>query len=225
MTPSERGLSAFGGRFGRAIGATVLLVIVLGAATARAEENWATRRARELTEQGARQQAEGNTEVAAARFREAVEIDPTFGPGYLAWGALLEGGRDFAAAERVYSLGLEHVAGFADGYAARGGLRARERRFAEATADLRAAAELRPTDLRLLEQLADALIRDRALPAALAVARRIVRVATAAGDTASAERARLQTRALAKLLGDLDPVVAGADDRGDVRRALARSAR
>jgi tetratricopeptide (TPR) repeat protein len=199
-----------------------LLSLAVIASPARAEESWATTRARDLVEQGHGQIGAGHPEVAAARFREAVGLDATFGPAYLAWGALLEEGRDFVEAERIYAMGIARVARFADGYAARGRLRARLRRFDGAVADLEAAARLRPDDLGLLASLGGALVQAGAWPAALGVERTIARLAEKSGDHESAARARRQVSALQKLLADLDPVMAGAtDDRGWVRRAIA----
>lgn len=203
----------------------VIFAALLVASPALAEESWATTRARELVEQGRRQADGGHLDVATARFREAVQMDSTFGPAYLAWGALLEAARDDAEAERVYAMGIAHVARFADGYAARGKLRARQRRFEEATRDLRAAARLRPDDLPLLGALGEALLREGAWPAALAVQRTLLRLATEQGEIEAARRAAVQIRALMTLLGELDPVVAGARDRGEVRSAVARWAR
>jgi hypothetical protein len=45
-------------------------------------------------------------------------------------------------------------------------------------------------------------------------------VAEAQGDARSAGEARVEVRALAGLVGELDPVTAGASGRGAVRRAL-----
>ena len=185
-----------------------------------AQASWATTQAAELTRQGKEHADRGDVDVASRRFMEAITLDGTYGPAYLALGAVREASGDPAEGERAYSLGIEHVPGFAEGLAARARLRARQRRLADALGDFEAAAKLRPDDLALLPELANAYVAVQALPAALAVARRIEAL-LADGDPRALADARLRSRALGALVGELDPVIAGATGRGSVRRALA----
>lgn len=187
---------------------------------ARAQGSWATSQAAELTRQGKEHADRGDVDVASRRFMEAITLDGTYGPAYLALGAVREASGDPAEGERAYSLGIEHVPGFAEGLAARARLRARQRRLADALGDFEAAAKLRPDDLALLPELANAYVAVHALPAALAIARRIEAL-LADGDPRALAEARVRSRALGLLVGEMDPVTAGAIGRGPVRRALA----
>jgi hypothetical protein len=107
---------------------------------------------------------------------------------------------------------------------ARGRLRARTNRPEEAVVDLEAAVAIEPA-VPLLRELAAAYVTTRALPAALAVTRRMASVAEAQGDVAAATEARVRAKALALLVGEADPVTAGRAGRGPVRNALALGAR
>lgn len=185
---------------------------------------WATSQAAELTRQGKEHLARGEVETAARRYLDALAFDATYGPAYLALGALHEGGGDPREAERAYATGIDHVAGFPEAHLARARLRARLHRPAEAVVDLEAAALLRPEDLGVLRELALAYMTVRALPAALAVTRRIADLSDHQGDARAGAEARVTVRALTLLVGDADPVLAGAAGRGPVRAALARHA-
>ncbi|MBL8739654.1 MAG: hypothetical protein JNK04_01130, partial [Myxococcales bacterium] len=72
----------------------VSLACVLAPQVAVAEsppqENWATQRARTLTEQGRAHRKSGDTGRAIARFNEALAIDATFGDAYLELASLRE---------------------------------------------------------------------------------------------------------------------------------------
>lgn len=187
--------------------------------------SWATAQAAELTRQGQDHAAHSDRDTAARRFLDAIAMDATYGPAYLALGALEESTGDPREAERAYSLGIDHVAGFADGLIARGRLRARQRRVAEALGDLEAASALRPEDTGVLRELEGAYVSIDAFPAALRAARRIAEIADAQGDAAAAKAARVTVRALSLIVGDLDPVIAGASGRGRVRSALGAYAK
>jgi tetratricopeptide (TPR) repeat protein len=185
--------------------------------------NWATAQAAELTREGKDHEARGEPGIAARRYLDALGFDPTYGPAYLALGALREAAGDPREAERAYATGIDHVSGFSAAHLARARLRARLQRLPDAIADLEAASTLRPEDLALLAELARAYIAAAALPAALAVSRRIANLAPASAPLGA--EARVNLRALALLVGAADPVTAGATSRGPVRRALALAAR
>ena len=92
-------------------------------------------------------------------------------------------------------------------------------------ADLEAATSLEPSDLATLRELGSAYVSAGALPAALAVTRRVAAIAEAGGEAQIAGEARVSGRAIALLLGAVDPVAAGSVGRGPVRSALAAAAR
>jgi tetratricopeptide (TPR) repeat protein len=207
--------------------AALAIVVGWGSAPARADEaaevppvSWATTQAIERTRLGREAAARGEQETALRDFLDAVSFDATYGPAYLALGAAYAARGDVREAERALSTGIDHVAGFAEGFLARGKLRAHLHRGAEAIADFEAAASLQPEGLAILRELGAAYIAAGCLPAALAVARRRLSVAEAQGDPRVAAEARTEVRALAGLVGEIDPVTAGASGRGPVRRAL-----
>lgn len=185
------------------------------------QENWATKRARELTADGEAEQKAGRGDVAVQRFRQAIDVDPTYGQAYLDLGALRVSQGDLIEAERTYSAALEHIAGFTDGFLARASVRKRQGKRQGAVSDLESALDFAPTNTAIALQLVEAAVQAGNLPLALGVARRAWRVATEAGDTGSAKEARLSIRALEVLLGGVDPVGA-ANVENPVRRAIAR---
>jgi tetratricopeptide (TPR) repeat protein len=182
---------------------------------------WATTQAAELTRQGKDHAARGNADVALRRLMQALQFDATYGPAYLALGELYERAGDPREGERVYSLGIDHVGRFAEGYLARARLRARQQRTPEAIADLTSAAELMPDDVTVLQRLVTAYVSLSAFPAALAVTRRIESLALDQRDEALASSTHVAARALARLVREVDPVTAGLTARGSLRRALA----
>ncbi|MDI3291154.1 tetratricopeptide repeat protein [Polyangium sp. 15x6] len=203
------------------------LVVTL-AAEGRAQDDgtsWATKQAAELVRQGTAHAARGDGAAATRRLLEAISFDPTYGPAYLALAAQHEATGDVVEAERVYAAGLERVAGFADGHAARGKLRRHLGRLREAAADFEAALSFAPDHVAVLENLYATYVALSALPAALATSRRMEALAEARGDATAHNEARARSRALVVLLAELDPVTADARDRGPLRRALARHAR
>jgi tetratricopeptide (TPR) repeat protein len=214
----------------RAPALLTVLALALAAAPARADEpaaagtSWATTQATELVRQARDHVARGESGTAVARYLEAIKLDPTYAPAYLGLAAQYEARGDVVEAERTYAVALDHVPGFAEALVARGRLRARLRRQEEAIGDLEAAVTITPEALPILRELAAAYVAARALPAALAVTRRIAAVAEAQQDAAAAAEAKLKAKALALLVGEADPVTAGRTGRGPVRNALAGGA-
>ena len=100
-----------------------MLVLFARAPAAHAEASWATLQAVEMTRQGREHATHGDTSVGMRRFLEAIKFDPTYAPAYLALGQLHEATGDPAEAERAYSMGIDHVARWADGLRARAKLR------------------------------------------------------------------------------------------------------
>jgi len=209
------------------LGCMTLIIALAGEARGQSDEgtSWATKQAAELVRQGESHAARGDGAAATRRLLEAISFDPTYGPAYLALAARHEATGDVVEAERVYTAGLERVAGFAEGHAARGNLRRRLGRLREAGADFEAALSFAPEHKAALEGLYTTYVALSALPAALATSRRMEVLAEARGDTAAHKEARARSRALVVLLAEMDPVAAGARDRGPLRRALARQAR
>ncbi|MDI1434155.1 tetratricopeptide repeat protein [Polyangium sorediatum] len=209
------------------LGCVTFVVALAGEARGQADEetSWATKQAAELVRQGEAHAARGDGAAAMRRLLEAISFDPTYGPAYLVLAARHEATGDVVEAERVYTAGLERVAGFAEGHAARGSLRRRLGRLREAAADFEAALSFVPDHKAALEGLYATYVALSALPAALAMSRRMEALAEARGDTAAHKEARARSRALVVLLAEVDPVTAGARDRGPLRRALARQAR
>lgn len=206
--------------------ATIALAITLALPPAYAEEpGWATARAAELTRQGQAHAEGGDRASAASRFLEAIRFDPTYGPSYLGLAALHEASGDLVEAERVYQMGLERVARFAEGLLARARLRKRQARLADAAADLEAARAFAPEDPALVGELCATYIALGALPAALGASRRLEALAEARADAAALKESRVRSRALANLVAEADPVTSVGRDRGLVRRALALRAR
>src|SRR5262249_22119375 len=161
-----------------------------------------TSQAIERTRIGRDHAAQGDAEGALRAYHEAIVFDATYGPAYLALGELCEARGDVVEADRAFSMGIEHVAGFDGRLFARGNLRARVHDGAEAIADLGAASSLRPEVLGPWRSLGDASTAARAVPAALAVARRRALAAEAQGDTRAAGEARAMAKALAGLVAE-----------------------
>jgi tetratricopeptide (TPR) repeat protein len=208
-------------------GGVVLAAVLLAAGPLHADEppdpapaSWATSQAAELTRQGRAHAAHGEASLAIERYLAAVGFDATYGPAYLALASAYEAAGDVKEAERTYAVGIDHVPGFADALLGRGRLRAALHRMSEALADFEEAASLRPDAIGVLRELYGAYVAAGALPAALAVTRRIAVLADDQRDARAAAEARVGSKALALLVGDADPVTAGKTGRGEARRAL-----
>ena len=208
----------------------VLIAVMIAAllpCPARADDavSWATSQAAELTRQGREHAGRGDTDTAIRRYLDALSFDPTYGAAYLSLGALQEQAGDPREAEKTYSTGLDHVTGFAEAHRARARLRIRQKRVTQAIGDLEAAAGYQPGDVTTLRELASAYVSTGALPAALAVTRRVVWLAAEAGDGKVVGEAKVSARSLSLLVEGVDPVTAGGSGRGAVRSALAAVAR
>lgn len=220
MAPGRR---AKGARLGAA-GLAVALTLGAARPAVAGSLNWSTRQAVELTRQGAAALEQGRTEDAARRFLEAIRFDATHGPAYLALGNMYERKGEPDEAARTYAVGIERAPTFTPLHVARGSLLLRLGRAEDAAGDLRVASSLEPDEPAILRDLAAALARASAMPAALCVSRRLEALALSRGDAALAAEARTRVRALALLVAEGDPVTAGADASSAVRRALARHA-
>ncbi|MCA9589515.1 MAG: tetratricopeptide repeat protein [Myxococcales bacterium] len=172
----------------------------------------------------------GEQDVALRRYSEALAIDPTCGAAYLGMGALRAKRGDLREAERVYSVALEHLPALREAQIARAHVRRALGAHAEAVSDLLSGA---PDDVTSLRTLAGWHGEDGHTPAQLAVWRRVLAAAEAAGDLARAHEARTMVRALQLLVGTADPVaappldahVAGRDPSDGLRRLVAYTAK
>lgn len=189
------------------------------------QENWATARARLLTEQGVANRNSGKTDAALSRLLEAISIDGTFGPAYLALASLREASGEWEEALRVLDMGIDRIAGFDEGLVARASVLARAKQYAGATAAYLIVLQRHADDEASLRQLLLVAPRANLLPVALGASRRLMVLCRERGDAACEKEARLTTRALEHLIAEADPVTRGAKHRDRVRRALARSSR
>ena len=203
--------------------AMVAIFVVFASSDARAQ-GWATAQAIELTRQGHEHEAKGDLDTAHRRYLDAVAFDATYGAAYLALGGIEERLGDAREAERSYSVGIEHVNGFADAFIARARLRARQRRAIEAASDLEQASSMRPDDVAVMRELAGTYVASSACPAALATMRRMAAIAEENHDASAMQEAKIATRALSILVSDVDPVASGLRSRGAVRSAIAMRA-
>lgn len=186
-------------------------------------ENWATARARALTEEGVAHRDAGSTDLAVTRLNEALTIDGTFEQAYLALASLRASRGEYDEAIVVLNLGLERVTGFDAGLVAKAEVFASAKRFREATSAYLAVLAVRRDDEAVLGRILAIAPRAALWPVALGASRRLAALARARGDAASEKDAKLTARALQTLLGDLDPVEGGKRSRDTVRRAIARA--
>ncbi len=188
-----------------------------------AQENWATARARALTEQGLAHRNAGAVDQAIARFNEAIAIDATYGPAYLALASLREGRGERDEALKVLEMAMERDPSFDAAIESRGDVLARAGRFGEATTAYLELLTRHPNEVALLEKILETAPKGNLMPVALAASRRLALVAREAGDAAREKRARTFTRALERLVSEADPVRRGAASSDRVRRALSRT--
>jgi tetratricopeptide (TPR) repeat protein len=207
--------------------AMIVLVAALGVSlptSARADPPAPGESAAELTRQGQAHVHEGNDGLAVRRFIEAITIDPTHGPAYLALAAARERAGDLAEAERTYDLALEHIPNFAAAYRARAALKRRMGEPQGEITDLEMVAAIAESP-ESLRALAARYVEDKSWPAALATWRRIAALETTRADDRARREAMMKVRALTVLCAELDPVTGDVARRGWMRRALASMAR
>lgn len=207
----------------RRVGIALVLAGALALPRAALAESWATAQARQLTDQGDRLVARGEVEAALGRFTQALDLDGSYGPAYLALARARLVRGDPAEADRVLSQGISRVMGFAEGFMARARLRLGLGRRPEAARDAIDAARLASDDPRFVTEAEALCVEAGALPAALGLARQIV--ALTAGDPEAHAAALLRARALMAVVAEVDPVAGGERGRGEVRAALSRYAR
>ncbi len=208
----------------RALAALAFAIAGLAASNAGADEpaeSWATSRARSLTEQATANRDAGRHDQALARYREAIEMDGSYGPAYLGLASLREAMGEVDEAKIVLALALEAIPGFGEALLAQADLLNRAKRYDESTASLLEALKLERDNVAVLERLLRVAPKGGNLPVALGAARRLAALARARGDEAAAKDADLTARALTRLVGDADPVARGRKHGEQARRALA----
>ncbi|NUP12788.1 MAG: tetratricopeptide repeat protein [Polyangiaceae bacterium] len=211
----------------RAVVIFLALTSLTAAAPAFAEtppvENWATARARTLTEQGEAHAAAGSTQQAVARFNEAIAIDSTFERAYLGLASLRASLGEYDEALVVLDMGLERVHGFDAALALKADVLVRSKRFTDATGVYLHALAAKPDDEALLARVVQTAARAGLFPVALGAARRTLQLARSRGDVAAEKDAKITVIALQNLVADADPVLSGRRGKDPVRRALARA--
>lgn len=227
FTPDRAPFGAFRRRFCRFVAGWMLAGAALAARTALADDPalpWATRRAADLTASAERLIASGARDEAMVAYRDAIAMDPTYGPAFLGLATAREADGDPIEAERVLSMALERIPDYPDARARRAALRERRGDGTGAADDLELAVEDRPSDLALHARLVDACVKAGALPRALAAARRWTAAAAAEGDEAARKRASQTATALVVVVDRADPV-AWPEGSGEVRGLLRAWAR
>ncbi|MFO0553168.1 MAG: tetratricopeptide repeat protein [Polyangiaceae bacterium] len=176
-----------------------------------------------MTQQGVDARARGDVDVALRRFKDALEIDATFEQAYLELASLREATGELEEAEHVLAIGMERIPGFTRAAEARAALLSRARRFDEATDAYSSVLRDKRDDAATLTRLVEVAPHAGQFLVALAAARRLFQVASGQGNAQLASDARLSSRALSLLVGELDPVTSGRRSPNPVRRAIARA--
>jgi predicted Zn-dependent protease len=185
---------------------------------------WGHQGAMDQVLRGQRQEAAGEAGRALRAYLAAIQMDPAYGPAYLALGKLRERLGDFSEAEQCYSAATRLEPTASEGLVLRARLRKRLGRVAEATRDLEAALEKSPTVRSRWDELVRWYVELGAWPAALATCRRLLRNAELGVELTAKERAeiRRQVTALGVLAAETDPVMAGRGETTNwVRRSVA----
>ncbi len=183
-----------------------------------------------FVEQGKAAEASGEWLAAMKRYSQALEIDPSHEPAWLALGNLRASRKELADAEDVFTEGLARVPLSIDLAVARARVRRQRGNLDDAERDLRRAlvqngADRSPREIAILRERV-ALARDaKSPPMELASWRRLREIARANADTALLKESSLQVRALGLYLGPLDPVLRGRASEDPLRAGLAAIAR
>ena len=210
--------------------ATLALLSLLSASrparaqVAAASESWARRLALSHYQRATELERRGDIAQALREFSETIAIDSTLGDAYLHLGLLRERMGDSREAELIYSEAIRLGDSRAHALIQRSHLYRAAGRSRDSVADLEAAVELEP-NREALQELAQHYVEAHAWPAALAAFRRIASHAQESGDSALAESARLEVRALRVLAAETDSSTAPVKRHDWVGRALARIAR
>jgi tetratricopeptide (TPR) repeat protein len=183
-----------------------------------------------LVAQGKQKEADGDELSAIKRYSDAIAIDPVNEQAYLALGALRTKRNELTEAEGVYDVAVIRVPASRALFVARGKVRRLRGHALEARQDLRRAWLLEgntatPEELEIVRELIAVAHEQREPAAELLGWRRLLAIARARGDATLTKEASVQSRALAILVGEIDPVTIGRSSPEPARKSLASVAR
>ena len=183
-----------------------------------------------LIAQGLEKESAGDELAAMKRYRDAIELDPTAEPAYLALGALRTKRNELSEAENIYDVALVRLSSSRALYLARAKVHRLRGHASDARFDLRRAWTLEGTsgsndELTMMREWI-ALTHEQRDPAGELLAwRRILAIAHARGDAKLRAEASVQARALGIFVGEIDPVLSGKLIADPMRKSLASVAR
>lgn len=202
--------------------ACLAVFVLLSSSVAGAQDLARQTRAAELVALGARFAEAGDRVSARAFLRDAISADPSYTDAYVSLGELELERASYRDAEATFRVGL--VRARADARLFIGLARALEGMGASSDADVvLAQAETQlPGDLELLAFRAEHAERRGRWSLALSITRRLAEVARRDGDRERESALRARARALAVLVGSLDPVRSPSANASRIRTLLAR---
>jgi len=187
-------------------------------------QNWTRRLAHSHYQRALELERRDDIAQALREYSETIAIDATLGDAYLRLGALRERMGDAREAELIYSEAIRVADSRAQALVQRSHLRRAAGRSEAAVRDLEAAIELEPSR-EALQELAQHYVEAHAWLAALTAFQRIASSAQMSGDSAVADSARFEVRALRVLAAELDPSSEPVKPHDWVGRSLAHIAR
>lgn len=187
-------------------------------------ESWATRGARQLTEQADALTRRGELPRALTAYSQAVVMDRTYAPAYFGLARLREAQGDLREAERIYTQAARLNPGAAQALELRAKLRYISGRQNEAIIDLAESLRRDPDNLSRLKLASTWYVKSQAWGAALAVWRRLLSIYRDTNQVDAARSAQIQVRALGVLAAESDPVL-GSSSSGWVQTSLRSIAR
>lgn len=164
----------------------------------------------------------GDTAAAITSYTEAIRADPTLALAYFGLAEIRRLQGDYREAEWLLTRAVSVSEHRPEALTRRADLYALTGRREQALADLKTAADIEPSALRL-KKLATAYAERRAWVAALALWRRI-RFESTPDEHTDTREVDDTILALSVLAGETDAVQHDADERDWVRRALRRQA-
>lgn len=213
----------------RWVGLIVLVASVLAGPRDRAVAA-PSESAKLLIAQGQQSEAEGNDLAAIKRYRDALDLDPSAEPAYLALGALRVKRNELGEAEIIYDVGVSRIPSSRALFLARGRVHRLRGHVGDARLDYRRAWTLEGNtgsneEVAIMRELI-ALAREQRDPAGELLGwRRILAIASANGDSKLKSEASVQARALGIFVGEADPVLSGKSIADPMRKSLASVAR
>lgn len=183
-----------------------------------------------LVAQGKQKESDGDELAAIKRYSDAIAIDPVNEEAYLALGALRTKRNELGEAESVYDVAVVRVPASRSLFFARGKVRRMKGHTLEARQDLRRAWLLEGNtstaeELEIVRELVTVAHEAREPAAELLGWRRLLAIARARNDATLTKEASVQARALAILVGEIDPVTIGRTSPEPARKSLASVAR